>query len=262
MRRIAKQCQASATSRSAVARGHTGPIETSSGPGRAATRYAGPSRRTPARKTSGRPEPTGFLHLRVCRNETDIVDQFAEPARGRSGNACPCRATSARVGRPVRNAIVRDDATVGDGPPRRPGEKAERPAPKRRVDAVRSNNEIAFRNGPVRRMIRGPGRRPDRRRYSGARVCTTPFRQRRWQGSRRGRRGAFRTWRSSPPESVTCTRCYRRSVVTQVPGARIRPWRQTFRRRGPGSTLLKLADAVRRQEDARTDLAEMQGACS
>ena len=125
---------------------------------------------------------------------------------------------------------------------------------KRRVDAVRGNDDIAFRNGPVGK------------RYPGhviallagdAAVAGVHDVLRQRGGKDFDKVGAVHSERGVPARRVRhLHRRDGRSVVTQVPRAGSDPGAKLFDRLAEVHPL-KLADAVWRQEDARADLAEI-----
>ena len=254
MCRIAEQRQPSLASRSAAARGHTAPIGTSSRPAAARSDARVPACELAAKHVGIAGRGPGFLHLLISRHEADVVDH--RPARtGKVRKCLPLPShISQRVGRPVRHAIVRDHAPIGDGCREKTGvEGGVTYVAQLRVDAVGGNDDIAFRDGAVGE--RHPGDVAVLLEADAAVAGMHDVRRAgRRRGNRRGRRGACRRSRSSPrsPSPAPGRSACRRGESS---GSRTDSGAKFLDRRAEAHPL-KLAHAVRRQEHARADLAE------
>ena len=122
-------------SRSAAARDHTAPIGTSSGLGFNSRSMRGSQPANSAPKNIGiagrRPR---FLHLLIRRHEPDVVDELSGAHRKGEKVLALAEPHLPALGRPMRDALMRHQAAVGD----RPGE--HRPA-------TAETHKAAARNG-------------------------------------------------------------------------------------------------------------------
>ena len=203
MRRIAEQFQASPNSRSAVARGHTEPIGRSPKPGPATTRSAGPSRRTRGEERRDRRAWTRILHLCVSRYEADVIDQL--PGTHGEGQEVPALAEPHQpgIGWPVRNAIVRDDATVGDGPREDRMRRRRYLVAKRRVEPSAAMTTSPSATAPLANDTLATSS-PCSQAAQGGRCARRPSAAQ-WQGFSTRSARCIPNAAFQPAESVTCT---------------------------------------------------------
>ena len=136
-------------SRPAAARGRTAPIGMSFQPG-----STGPDARIPSPKlaaqhvgVSGR--RPGFLHFRIGRHEADIVDELARSHRKAEEMFSLAEPHLPAIGRPVRNALMRQHAAIGDRAVEDRPRRRRGIGPKLGVDAVRRDDDVAFGTAPL-----------------------------------------------------------------------------------------------------------------
>ena len=101
------------------------------------------------------------------------------------------------VGRPMRDALVRQHAAIGDRAVEHRARGRKHIRPQLGVNAVRGDDDVDPRRWRHWRTTRAPRRRPAQSRRSGVRYARRPRAALR-PGIRRDRRGACRRSRSSP----------------------------------------------------------------
>ena len=190
-----------------------------------------------------------LLHLLVGRHEADVVDHRAVAHRedqevlGRAGPHLPA------VHRPVRQALARNQAAIGNGAVKDGLRRRKDVGPQLGVDAVGGNHDIGLGGGAVGEFRRGPRRRPARSRWRGGRNGRRPA----------GRLAARKSTKSArcmpkvafqPEASVTCTGAIGAAVVAEVAGARADS-RAPFLDGGPEAHTLQVAHRVRRHDRRR-----------